>query len=146
MTMFNLTTHRFNSIFSATAFVLAACLAAGCSSPSPESYQTEESRAREALEASLEAWKMGKPSGPVGALSGGGPQVQAIDSDWTAGRKLASYEIGEETPGADSMARRFSVKLTYDKQTQPIQAEYHVVGVDPILVFRDKDYAQSQGM
>jgi hypothetical protein len=129
----------------AVLLFLSACVAAGCGSHSPESYKTEESRAREALAASLEAWKGGKPVGPIGALSGG-PKVQAIDSDWTAGKKLASYEIGEESPGADSMARRFSVKLTYEKQTQPIQAEYHVVGVDPILVVRDKDYTQSQGM
>ena len=128
-----------------TLWILAACLAAGCGSQSAETYKTQENHAREALQASLDAWKAGKPASEIGALSAG-PKVQAIDSDWTAGKRLVSYEITEELPASDSMARRFSVKLTYEKQPQAIQAEYHVVGVDPILVFRDKDYNQSQGM
>jgi hypothetical protein len=125
--------------------LLTAGPIAGCGSQSPESYKTEENHAREALQSALDTWKAGKPAGEVGPVSAG-PKVQVIDSDWTAGKRLTAYEITEELPGADSVARRFSVKLTYEKQPQAVPAEYSVVGIDPILVFRDKDYNQSQGM
>ena len=98
-------------------------------------------RARTALEASLNAWRDGKKPGNI---EGTEPPVQAVDNDWTNGRKLAAFEIvGEEPSEAD---KRFTVKLTYDKPAAQTTAVYIVLGVSPIAVFREEDYLRTLNM
>jgi hypothetical protein len=133
------------ALFFVTALALATI--AGCgSSSSPGSFKPDGDAARQALEKSLAAWKSGQKTDSLGALASEGPKVQVVDSDWTGGKRLASYEITAEAPDASETAHQFSVKLQYEKAKQPVEAVYHVVGKDPILVFRDKDYEQSRGM
>ncbi len=64
-------------------------------------------RARVALEASLNAWREGKKPGNI---AGTDPPVQAIDNEWTNGRKLAAFEVLREEPSESD--KRFVVKLT----------------------------------
>jgi hypothetical protein len=121
----------------------------GCGGGSaPSSFTPAENSARQALEMSLNAWKEGKKPTDVGSLEGGGA-IQVIDSDWAAGKKLKSFEIQGETAAAassaDSVAKQFTVRLDFAGGA-PEQATYHVVGKDPLSVFRDKDFTQSQGM
>lgn len=126
-------------------FATSTSVLAGCSGSSPESFKPDTTQAREALEKTLEAWKASQAAGEIGSLSEGGPKINAVDSDWTAGKRLASYEITGERP-AESGSQPFSVKLQYEKVAQPVEAVYYVIGKDPVWVFRDKDYQQSSGM
>jgi hypothetical protein len=134
------------SVLVKAAILFAVWACAGCGGASPESFKPEAADSRQALEKTLEAWRSGKKTGELDALAEGGPKLHAVDSDWSAGKRLASFEITGELPESSPTAQQFSVKLQYEKQKQPIDAVYYVVGKDPILVFRDKDYAQSRGM
>jgi hypothetical protein len=98
-------------------------------------------RARTALEASLNAWREGKKPGTI---EGTDPPVQAVDNEWTNGRKLADFQIlSEEASESD---KRFVVKLTYATPTAEAQSVYVVVGVSPIAVFREEDYVRTMNM
>jgi hypothetical protein len=98
-------------------------------------------RARTALEASLNAWREGKKPGDI---AGTDPPVQAVDNDWTNGRKLASFEVLREQPSEND--KRFVVKLTYASPAATAEAVYVVVGASPIAVFREEDYARTLNM
>ena len=112
----------------------------GCSGNSDESYVPQSDSAKEALQLALEAWKAGQPADPVGTLPSGAT-IRAIDMDWAAGWRLSAYEIVQELPqSAEPGPRRFTVKLTLEGAAQPVEATYLVVGIDPLQVFRDKDY------
>jgi hypothetical protein len=98
-------------------------------------------RARAALEASLTAWRDGKKPGNI---AGTDPPVQAVDNDWTNGRKLADFEVlGEQPSGSD---KRFTVRLTYRAPAAKAEAVYVVLGVSPIAVFREEDYERTLNM
>ena len=98
-------------------------------------------RARAALEASLNAWREGKKPGQV---EGADTPVQAVDNDWTNGRKLASYEVLREQPSESD--KRFVVKLTYANPGATAETTYVVVGASPIGVYREEDYTRMLNM
>jgi len=102
--------------------------------------------AREALDATLTAWKNGeKPD----ALASRSPAVHAVDSHWRSGQSLQSFEVVQEEAGEG--VQRFSVKLTTKEggaKSKDVHADatYVVVGRDPVWVYRDDDYARLLGM
>ncbi len=98
-------------------------------------------RARTALEASLSAWRDGKKPGNI---EGTDPPVQAIDNEWTNGRKLAAFEIVSEEPSDSD--KRFVVKLTYAAPAAEANSTYIVIGASPIAVFRQEDYERTLNM
>jgi hypothetical protein len=98
-------------------------------------------RARSALEAALTAWTEGKKPG---LIAGTDPPVQAVDNDWTNGRKLAGFEILGEQPSESD--KRFVVKLNYADAAAAVQAVYVVLGVSPVHVFREEDFARTMNM
>lgn len=98
-------------------------------------------RARGALEASLNAWREGKKPGNV---AGTDPPVQVVDNEWTNGRKLAAFEVLREQPS--ELDKRFAVKLTYKTPDVAVEAVYVILGVSPIAVFREEDYARILNM
>jgi len=59
--------------------------------------------------------------------------------DWSGGQKLSSYQVVREIPAEESGPRKVVVKLTYSTGAS-VEATYFVVGIDPIQVFREKDY------
>ncbi|HEV3438987.1 MAG TPA: hypothetical protein VG122_16595 [Gemmata sp.] len=124
--------------------ILAGCLlavCAGCSSKSNDKFIPSETRAREALEAALTAWKDGKKPG---LIDGTPIPVQAVDSQWLAGKKkLTDYEIVAQEPGEGPPL--FSVRLTIQGSSQPIIVRYYVVGKDPLWVYREEDYNAPKG-
>lgn len=123
-------------------FVSAGVL--GCGGTSTSSYVPKGNDAQDALKLALDAWKNGQTGEPAGKLPSGAT-VRGIDADWAAGRKLASYEIVKELPAeAEAAPRKLVVKLTYEEGS-PIEATYYVVGIDPVQVFRDKDYEKYFG-
>ena len=98
-------------------------------------------RARGALEAALTAWREGKPPGNI---AGTDPPVQAIDNEWTNGRKLAAFEVLRELPSESD--RRFAVKLTHRAPDAAVEVAYVVLGSNPIAVIREEDFARTLNM
>jgi hypothetical protein len=98
------------------------------------------SRAREALSAALTAWQGGDS---VGKIESASLPVMAVDSVWHKGRKLAGFEILDEVTEDDGL-RRFSVRLQLGEPAATESAQYVVVGLSPIWVYREEDYQRSR--
>jgi hypothetical protein len=107
---------------------------------SDKDYLPAEDRARTALDTALAAWRNGQPAGNI---AGAGTAVQAVDSQWQAGQKLASYEIVRAEPGGKPP--RFTVKLQLQGGAAQ-EVRYVVMGIDPLWVYREEDYQSSIGM
>lgn len=122
--------------------VLSLTICTGCWARGNDRYVPSEDKARQALEATLNAWRDGKKPG---AIEGESVAVQAVDTKWLAGQQLASYEIvGEE---ANEGPRVFSVKLTMKKPAgKQLSVRYFVVGKEPLWVYREDDYKAPAGM
>jgi len=101
----------------------------------------DDQAARTALDTALTAWSRGsKP----GVLPGSEPPVVVHDTPWSQGQHLASYEIlGEESAAAE---KRFTVRLSLSKPERTEDVQYHVLGVSPLMVFRDQDYLRNINM
>lgn len=107
-----------------------------------EDFTPPADNAKKALEAALEHWKAGKPPG---SIPGQTPAVEVVDSAWKGGQKLKAYEIvAEEPPPNNQGPRTFTVKLTL-AQGPPVETRYMVLGIDPLLVYRDRDFAKLSG-
>jgi hypothetical protein len=71
-----------------------ACLAlTGCAAGSSLPPATDSAQGREALKTVLDTWKKG---GTIDELKTANPPITVRDPDWSAGAKLASYEIAPE--------------------------------------------------
>ncbi|MGI8977940.1 MAG: hypothetical protein ACR2FY_01815 [Pirellulaceae bacterium] len=127
-------------VSSALLAILAGC---GGGGGSTAKYVPQESQAKEAIIVALDAWKNAQIPDPAGKLASG-VTVKAVDMDWSGGQKLVSYEIGPEIVGEQNGPRKISVKLGYAGGLS-VEATYFVVGIDPLQVFRDKDYEKYFG-
>src|SRR3954465_5623011 len=92
--------------------LLVVVCVAGCGGRNTADYYPQGARSKQALTISLEAWKTGGSADPAGKLSSG-QTVIAVDTDWSSGQKLSSYEVGQEIPAEADGPRKISVKLTY---------------------------------
>ncbi len=134
-----------NTYWFSLCLIGAALLAAsGCGAKTNESFVPTSDHARSSVERVLTTWQAGGAAGRLEPADGG-PAIQAVDSDWMAGKKLEKFEITGEMP-RDSGPRRFTVRLTLTGAAAPIETEYYVVGQDPLWVFRDRDYMQTTTM
>jgi hypothetical protein len=116
------------------ALVATGC--AGCEAPAePIPIVPDPARGRQAIEALMETWKQGHPTGIVEPTT---PRVQVVDTHRKPGQKLTSFEILSDS--ADSRVRSFSVRLTLLEPEERPVVRFLVVGIDPILVFRQEDY------
>ena len=111
---------------------------ASCGGPSPI---PPAEVARKALETSLTAWRDGKTPADTTKAD---PPVQVMDSEWTNGRKLASFEIVKEQPSDSD--KRFVVKLKYLNPAAVTETTYIVLGTQPVAVFREEDYTRTLNM
>jgi hypothetical protein len=94
----------------------AACLAlAGCGAGSSLPPATDPAQGREALKTVLETWKRG---GTIDELKTASRPITVRDPDWSAGAKLAGYEIApeDERAGADLL---LTVKLVLARPNEP---------------------------
>jgi hypothetical protein len=115
----------------------------GCGRHSNADFTPNANVGRTALEAALKSWKDGQPPGTVAGTSK--PAVRVADSEWERGAKLAGFEIVGDEPPAGAGPRTFTVKLTAaDGQSREVK--YYVVGIDPLLIYRDIDYQKLSGM
>ncbi len=112
----------------------------GCSSKPTSAYIPPSSAAKAALERSLSAWKSGTPHG---TLHDKAPAIDVFDSRWQAGRKLESYSIGSEIAGEPHPT--FNVTLRVEGDEREEETSFHVVGIDPLHVFRDADFKKATG-
>jgi len=124
--------------------LIAASTLSGCKKNTVESYVPEQSMARKALETALDAWKANRKSDEAMSIPEG-PNLQVLDIDWREGKKLQNFEIVNELPGSENEPKKFTVKLTYEGE-EPKETIYHVVGINPLMVFRDEDYQKTSGM
>ena len=124
--------HFINATFGLALFAL------GCGGNSDSDYVPGAGAARQSLTLALDAWKSGQAGEAAGKLASG-QTVLGIDSDWSGGKQLASYEIVSELPSEGTSPKKLSVKLTF-KSGETAEATYFIVGNDPIRVFREQDY------
>jgi hypothetical protein len=98
--------------------------------------------ARSALETSLTAWREGKKPSDLTAAT---PPIQAVDTEWTNGRKLASFEILRPEPSETD--KRFVVKLAYAAPAAAVaEVTYVVIGSSPVHVYREEDFTRTMNM
>ena len=116
-------------------------VSAGCSNGSYNKYIPSDDKARQALEAALNAWQQGKKPGPI---EGAPLAVEAVDSRWQAGQVLRSFEVLSEEKSEGP--RIFSVRLTLQKPAKQQTVRYIVLGKDPLWVYREDDYKAPAGM
>ncbi len=108
-----------------------------------DKYVPCEDKARQTLEATLNAWRDGKKPG---VIEGAPVTTEAVDSRWRSGQQLRDYEILNEEPHEQG-PRVFSVRLTMAKPAgQQVTVKYYVVGKDPLWVYREDDYKAPAGM
>ncbi len=123
-------------------FLASVLSISGCGGDPNAPYIPSAATARDALQAGLEAWKGGKPVAPI-TRDQGLPTINVFDARWQAGEKLASFEILDEIKGTEHPSFQVKIKT----QTKPEETNtYLVVGIDPLLVFRDVDYKKTTGM
>ncbi len=115
-------------------------LGAGCGGDSAAAPTGDAARA--ALDAALTAWSKGAKPGEV---PGTEPKVMVHDTPWSQGQQLASFEILKEDEGA-AAEKQFTVRLTLSKPERTEETRYHVLGVNPLMVFRDEDYQRNINM
>lgn len=126
-----------SAILSASALLLLA--AVGCGNG--VSLSPSDDVARAALESALQSWREG---GKPGTLAGTAPAVQVLDTPWSQGERLESYEVlGKEAGAAE---KRFSVRLSFAKPERTEDVQYYVLGLSPVMVFRDEDYLRNINM
>lgn len=112
----------------------------GCGGDPHQRYEPAATTARQAIDTALSTWKSGTKYGPI---KDGKPEINVFDARWQAGKKLESYEILEEVK--DQPHPQFKVRIKLAGKSEEVN-EYLVVGIDPLLVFRDSDYKRASGM
>src|SRR5690348_13239843 len=98
-------------------FVGCAALTAGCGGDKDTGrYVPPAEAARQALEASLRAWRDGRPPGEVGTAA---PAVILVDNCRRPGQTLEGYTILGEAPGDGP--RCFAVRLRLENPTEELR-------------------------
>ena len=128
---------KFTLAIGAMVFI---CCVLGCAGKSIESYKPTSESARKAIETALSTWKSGTAHGSITSVK---PSVDVFDARWRAGAKLENYEILTEVTGKPEP--HFTVKIKLAGKPEET-TEYLVVGIDPLLVFRQADYEKATGM
>jgi hypothetical protein len=129
-----------NQTIASLSWLCAWCgiLGSGCGEPqwTNDRYVPRAPVAEQSVVAALTAWQNGQ--GP-GAVAGVTPAVQVIDSHRKPEQRLESFQILGEVPGEGP--RCFAVSLKLANPPEERNAKYVVVGIDPLWVFHEEDYA-----
>lgn len=116
------------------AVVWLTVLHTGCGDRS-QKFIPNSQEAERALETALDAWKAGHPAG---AITGTSPLVHVTDASRKAKQTLQDYRILGEVHSHHG--RRYVVELELTDPAEKVKAEYIIVGIDPLWVFRREDY------
>lgn len=122
-------------------FALTLSFLSGCG-PAERKYTPTVDSAREALDTALEKWKSGSAHARVEDFR---VPIDVFDSRWQKGKKLESYEILEEEK-SNGPSRIFAVRMKLDEDKEEQEVKYYIVGIDPLLIFREQDYNRASGM
>lgn len=125
--------------------VVTAAVLSGCGR-SEQDFRPSVADARTALETALDAWQKGAANNePIQSTVKSGVVVQLFDSDFVAGKKLASWTI-ESGESPKEGPCEFKVKLELVAGNGPVSVTYYVTGISQhYSVFRDTDYQQRAG-
>ncbi len=125
-------------VYAATLLLLAA---GGCSTGSNDRFVPSAATARDALQAALDAWKAGQPLGRIDSHK---PPIEVLAAQFNDGPRLVSYEITGQDTNAEGH-HRFRVKLTMEPPAETEEATFIVLGLDPLWVYGEEDYAKLSG-
>jgi hypothetical protein len=116
---------------------LASLALTGCSTGSTLPPATDPAQGREALKTVLETWKRG---GTIDELKRANPPIVARDPDWSAGAKLASYEItpDESRAGVDLVLTTKLSLVQPDGKTREKKAAFTVAIGSSTVVTRNE--------
>jgi hypothetical protein len=107
----------------------------GDGEPPTPAFVPSWAEARQALESGLSAWRDAPSPVPASFDIKG---VQFVDNASTLGRRLLSFQVLGQTEV--KFARRFTVRLNIEGEESPELVKYHIVGRDPVWVFRLDDF------
>ncbi|MFO0943307.1 MAG: hypothetical protein U0930_21440 [Pirellulales bacterium] len=121
---------------SSTLAILAIALVAltGCARKAQD-YVPSQSVAEDAIRATLQAWK---ETDTIGELPNTKPSIYVTDNKRKRDQKLSDFTILGEVSG--TAGRTYMVELALINPKEKIKAQYIVVGIDPLWVFRQEDY------
>ncbi len=111
----------------------------GCGGDPTAKYIPNSEVAKTSLQTALTAWQSGAAYGPIETSK---PAINVFDIRWQEGQKLESFAITESLSGREQPS--FNVKIKLAKQPEQTNL-YLVVGIDPLLIFRDVDYQKATG-
>lgn len=117
--------------------VLSTSLAIGCGE-APDTNITplpDAPAARKAIEAAMENWKAARPTGQIDP---GPPRIQVNDSFRKKDQTVERYEILGQTTRERSIT--FVLRVTFSNPDEVQYVRFVLLGVDPIIVFRQEDY------
>lgn len=122
----------------AGALFIGVLFFCGCSSSNDdaERFTPASDLARRALEAILTERTTGESSP---GLRAGLPGLHVIDTHQKPEEKLSEFQILGERPS--DTGRMFVVELTFQGVEKPQKVHFIVVGIDPLLIFREEDLA-----
>jgi hypothetical protein len=106
----------------------------GCGTKTPN-YTPSLETADAAVRRGLDEWKAGKPPGEV---PGTRPLIHVTDGGRKPGQTLERYQILGETRGVSG--RTIAVVLYLENPKEELRARYIVLGIEPLLVFRQEDF------
>jgi hypothetical protein len=106
----------------------------GCYRSTPN-FVPSKDIAQTALTRALETWREG---GVAGEIADSKPMIFVTDSNRKEAQRLVDFKILGETPGLSG--RTYAVELELASPAERLKAEYIVVGIDPLWVFRREDY------
>ena len=106
----------------------------GCGTKTP-TYTPSLETAEDAVRRGLDRWKAGEPPGEV---PGTRPLIHVTDGGRKPSQRLEGYQILGETRGASG--RTIAVTLHLENPAEELKARYIVLGIDPLLVFRQEDF------
>ena len=122
------------SKFGSWILLLLSISSNGCYQATPNFVPTKEI-AHMALSRALKTWRVG---GPAGEIVDSKPMIFVTDSSRKEAQKLIDFRILGETPGLSG--RTYAVELELAYPSERLKAEYIVVGIDPMWIFRREDY------
>jgi len=122
------------SKFGSWMLLLLSISSNGCYQATPNFVPTKEI-AQMALSRALKTWREG---GPAGEIVDSKPMIFVTDSNRKEAQKLIDFRILGETPGLSG--RTYAVELELAYPSERLKAEYIVVGIDPLWIFRREDY------
>jgi hypothetical protein len=129
-----------SQIFHIGAALMLIASVEGCSRGGTARYVPDAQPARSALETALKTWQSGAKQEPITTSK---PAITLFDSRWQSGSKLESFTILGEITGQEHRQFQVRMKLAGEPEETVV---YRVIGIDPLNIFRDKDYQKATGL